>query len=67
MMQSGLLFSDETPVTEKEVSDWLDTIPNLSATESRRQTYRKNYNVDEKIRNEKRLKVSQASPKRKAR
>lgn len=54
MMHSGLLFNDETPVTEQEVSDWLDTIPNLSATESRRQAYRRAYNVDEKIRNTKR-------------
>lgn len=50
MTQSGLLFNSDIPVSEKEVSDWLDTIPNLSAKESRRQAYRIAYNVDNKIR-----------------
>lgn len=51
----GLLFAEEVPVSEQEINDWLDTIPNLSATPSRREAYRKAYNVDEKIRNAKRL------------
>jgi len=45
-----LLFNDEIPVSEKEVADWLNTIPNLSALPSRREAYRKAYNIDEKIR-----------------
>jgi hypothetical protein len=49
-----LLFDSITPVTEKEVKDWLDKIPNLSALQSRREAYRKAYNVDEKIRSTKR-------------
>jgi hypothetical protein len=48
------LFPDEIPVSEDEVQAWLDNIPNLSATEFRRESYRKAYNVEEKIRNKKR-------------
>jgi hypothetical protein len=44
------LFPEIIPVSNAEVNAWLDTIPNLSSLESRRQTYRKNYNVDNKIR-----------------
>jgi hypothetical protein len=40
----------EFPVTEAEVQAWLDTIPNLSASNFRREAYRKAYNVEEKIR-----------------
>lgn len=44
------LFPDLIPVTEQEVKDWLDKIPNLSKSEFRRQAYRKAYRVDDKIR-----------------
>ena len=44
------LFLDEIPVSESEVQEWLDTIPNLSATTHRREAYRKAYNIEEKIR-----------------
>lgn len=49
-----LLFHDDVPVSEQEVNEWLDTIPNLSTTPSRREAYHKAYNVDEKIREQKR-------------
>jgi hypothetical protein len=49
------LFTEEIPVSEQEVQDWLDTIPNLSATTWRREAYRKTYNVEGKIRAAKRL------------
>jgi len=45
-----LLFPEEIPVSEAEVQAWLDTIPNLSAAEHRREVYRKAYNVESKIR-----------------
>lgn len=45
---------DEPPVTELEVQEWLDTIPNLSKATHRREAYRKAYNVEEKIRAAKR-------------
>lgn len=47
---SGLLFETDIPVSEQEVNDWLDQIPNLSALPSRREAYRRAYRVDEKIR-----------------
>jgi hypothetical protein len=47
---SRLLFPETIPVSETEVQAWLDTIPNLSATTSRRETYRKAYRVEDKIR-----------------
>lgn len=50
---------EEPPVTESEVQDWLDKMPNLSALPSRREAYRKAYNVEEKIRAAKRLNVSE--------
>ena len=43
------LFKDY-PVTEAEVQEWLDQVPNLSAARWRREAYRKAYNVEEKIR-----------------
>lgn len=52
-MQNGLLFPEIIPVSEQEVSDWLDKIANLSHLESRRQYYRKYWNVEEKIRDKK--------------
>jgi hypothetical protein len=45
---------DEPPVTEAEVQEWLDRIPNLSASPFRREAYRKAYRVEEKIRAAKR-------------
>lgn len=45
---------DEPPVTEAEVQEWLDRIPNLSASQFRREAYRKAYNIEEKIRATKR-------------
>lgn len=62
MEQSGLLFNNETPVTLEEIANWLDTIPNLSTTESRRQAYRHAYNVDEKIRQSKRAQIRPTEP-----
>jgi hypothetical protein len=53
-MQSNL-FNEDIPVSEAEVNDWLDSIKNLSALPSRREVYRRQYSVDEKIRNAKRL------------
>lgn len=51
----SLSLFEEFPVTEQDVKDWLDTVPNnLSANESRRQAYRKAYQVDDKIRSAKR-------------
>ena len=44
------LFAEYIPVSESEVEAWLDTVPNLSATTSRRNAYRQAYNVEEKIR-----------------
>lgn len=41
---------DEPPVTEAEVQEWLDQIPNLSTATFRREAYRKAYRVEEKIR-----------------
>lgn len=49
---------DEPPVTEAEVQEWLDTIPNLSNSSFRREAYRKSYRIEEKIRAEKRRKSS---------
>jgi hypothetical protein len=51
------LFPDEIPVSEEEVQAWLDTVPNLSASKLRREAYRKAYNVEEKIRAEKRTNI----------
>jgi len=48
------LFPENIPVSEAEVQAWLDTVPNLSALTSRREAYRKAYNVEEKIRESKR-------------
>lgn len=45
---------NEPPVSESEVQNYLDTIPNLSALPSRREAYRRAYNVEEKIRAAKR-------------
>lgn len=44
------LFAETIPVSESEVQAWLDTVPNLSALPSRREAYRRAYNVEEKIR-----------------
>lgn len=41
---------DELPVTQQDIEDWLDTIPNLSRAEFRRAAYAKAYNVPDKIR-----------------
>lgn len=49
-----MLFPDVTPVSEQEVQDWLDNIASLSALPSRREAYRKAYNIEEKIRATKR-------------
>lgn len=49
---------DEPPVTEAEVQEWLDTVPNLSTSTFRREAYRKAYRVEEKIRAEKKRKSS---------
>lgn len=51
---SGLLFPENIPVSEQDVKDWLDTIPRLSALHSRREAYRRAYDVDNKIRAAKR-------------
>ena len=47
---SRLLFAENIPVSESEVQAWLDTIPNLSSLTSRREAYRKAYNIEDKIR-----------------
>jgi hypothetical protein len=57
------LFTEEIPVSEQEVQDWLDTIPNLSTTKWRREAYRKTYAVEEKIRAAKRLASNNPSNK----
>lgn len=44
------LFAETIPVSESEVQAWLDTVPSLSALPSRREAYRRAYNVEEKIR-----------------
>ena len=44
------LFPDDIPVSEADVQQWLDTLPNLSALPSRREAYRKAYNIENKIR-----------------
>jgi len=44
------LFVDQIPVSESEVQEWLDGVRNLSALPSRREAYRKAYNVEDKIR-----------------
>jgi hypothetical protein len=54
-----LLFDSITPVSEKEVQEWLNKVPNLSALASRREAYRKAYNVEQKIREAKRQKNKQ--------
>ena len=48
------LFAEIIPVSETEIQTWLDTVPNLSALPSRREAYRRAYNVDDKIRAAKR-------------
>jgi hypothetical protein len=50
---SQLLFPEIIPVSQQEIENWLDLIPNLSATPSRRLAYAKAYRVEEKIRNKK--------------
>lgn len=45
-----MFLFEEIPVSESEVQDWLDTVPNLSASTFRREAYRKAYNVEDKIR-----------------
>ncbi|MDP2852565.1 MAG: hypothetical protein Q8O23_04070 [Gallionella sp.] len=55
----SLSLFEDYPVTEAEISAWLDTVTNLSALESRRQAYARMYDVTGKIRNQKRL-ASQA-------
>lgn len=52
-MQNALLFPEIIPVSHEEVKEWLDRMPNLSHLESRRQNYRKAYNVDDKIKDKK--------------
>ena len=49
-----MLFPEIVPVSEQEVQEFLDKLPNLSALPSRREAYRKAYNIEEKIRNLKR-------------
>jgi len=44
------LFPDDFPVSEAEVQNYLDHLPNLSALTSRREVYRLAYNVEYKIR-----------------
>jgi len=44
------LFPDDIPVSESEVQHWLDLVPHLSALPSRREAYRKAYNIEGKIR-----------------
>jgi len=53
-MNSQSSFPDIIPVSEKEIQEWLDNLPNLSALPSRREAYRKAYNIEDKIRNQKR-------------
>lgn len=48
-----MLFPDVVPVSEQEVKEWLDNVPTLSALPSRREAYRKAYNIEEKIRAQK--------------
>lgn len=48
-----MLFPDVVPVSEQEVKEWLDNVPTLSALPSRREAYRKAYNIEEKIRTQK--------------
>ena len=45
-----MFLFEEIPVSEQEVQNWLDTVPNLSASTFRREAYRKAYNVEDKIR-----------------
>ena len=51
------LFPELIPVSEAEITAWLDRIPNLSGSEFRREAYRKAYRVDEKIRAKKRAEL----------
>lgn len=51
-MHTEPLF-DQAPVTEQDVQLWLDTIPNLSESQFRREAYRRAYRVEEKIRHAK--------------
>jgi len=46
---SLLQLPEEIHVSEAEVQSWLDSIPNPSATEHRREAYPKAYNVEEKL------------------
>lgn len=52
-METAPLFAEIIPLSEQEVNDYLDTIKNLSHLESRRQHYRKCYDVDRKLRERK--------------
>jgi hypothetical protein len=61
---SQLHFPDEIPVSEEEVQARLDTVPNLSESTFRREAYRKAYNVEDKIRNAKRMNFEMAHPER---
>ena len=49
----------EIPVSEAEVQAWLDKVLNLSGLESRREAYQKAYNIEDKIRTEKRRQQKQ--------
>jgi len=49
------LFDSIIPVSKEEVEKWLDGVPNLSRLPSRREAYRKAYNVEAKIRATKRI------------
>ncbi len=49
-MQSLPLFEDSYSVTEQEVQEWLDNVPNLSKSTFRREAYRRAWNIDGKIR-----------------
>lgn len=49
-MQSLPLFENSYSVTEQEVQEWLDNVPNLSKSTFRREAYRRAWNVDGKIR-----------------
>jgi len=48
-----LALFEEFPVSEAEVQEWLDTIPNLSSSTFRREAYRKAYHIEDKIRAQK--------------
>lgn len=58
----SLPLFDKIAVSESDVKAWLDAVPNLSALPSRRETYRRAYNVEDKIRAAKAIGLWPRSP-----